>query len=264
MLELYYFPTSTCALKARLTLAEKGVAWTPRVLDRDAGDLNSPHYRALNPQGVVPTLVHDDRPLVESSVIMQYVDFAFEGPSLMPAAAFSRAGALLWMKRADEMLLPAIGTLTYALTVRTKLLRLPPARREAYYAAIPDPVRRARRRSVVEHGLDAPEVGPAAKELAGLAKDLDAALSHRKWLCGDTWSLADAAIGPFVLRLHEFGGLWLRDRKAVTRWWRDVRDRGSWLATAGRDAPDAERAAQMQAAGAASWPQLRTLSEVKP
>ena len=120
MLELYYFPTATCGLKARLAAEEKGVDYISRVLDRDAGALNTPAYRALNPQGVVPTLVHDGRVFVESSIIMHYLDDAFSGPGLMPDSPGDRAGARLWMKRADESYLPALGALTYALFVRHK------------------------------------------------------------------------------------------------------------------------------------------------
>ena len=97
MLELYYFPTATCGLKARLAAEEKGVDYVSRVLDRDAGDLNTPTYRALNPQGVVPTLAHDGRVFVESSVIMRYLDDAFSGPDLMPDSSGDRASANLWM-----------------------------------------------------------------------------------------------------------------------------------------------------------------------
>lgn len=62
----------------------RGIDYISRVLDRDAGALNTPAYRALNPQGVVPTLVHDGRAFVESIVIMRYLDDAFSSPDLMP------------------------------------------------------------------------------------------------------------------------------------------------------------------------------------
>ena len=78
MIELYYFPTATCGYKARLTLAEKGVKFVHRVLDRDAGELVTPQYLKLNPNAVVPTLVHDGHVLIESSIIMVYVDQAFD------------------------------------------------------------------------------------------------------------------------------------------------------------------------------------------
>ena len=82
MLELYYFPTATCGYKARLTLAEKGVEYVHRVLNRDSGDLSTPEYLRLNPNAVVQTLVYNGQMLIESSIIMVYIDEAFEGQIL--------------------------------------------------------------------------------------------------------------------------------------------------------------------------------------
>ena len=258
MLELYYFPTATCGLKARLAAEEKGVDYVSRVLDRDAGALNAPSYRALNPQGVVPTLVHDGRVFVESSIIMRYLDDAFSGPDLMPDSPGDCAVANLWMKRADEGYLPALGALTYAIFVRHKVLEKSPEELQAYYDAIPAPERRSRRISVVGRGLDAPEVVPAAKQLAGMVASIDAAVRQSDWLAGPRWSLADAAIVPFVERLHQLGGLWLADRPAVDKWWARVTARPSYRSTAEAQR-DRRREAAMRERGRAA---LTRLSEI--
>lgn len=70
MLELYYFPTATCGHKARLTIAEKGIGYVHRLLNRDAGDLSTRGYLRLNPNAVVLTLVYDGQVLIELSIIM--------------------------------------------------------------------------------------------------------------------------------------------------------------------------------------------------
>jgi len=41
-------------------------------------------YLAINPNGVVPTLVHDGAPIRESVIINEYIDAAFPGPALIP------------------------------------------------------------------------------------------------------------------------------------------------------------------------------------
>src|SRR5262249_29990822 len=61
MLYLYHGTTSVCAVKARLTLAEKNLPWEGEVLDLQRGDQHRPEYEKLNPNHVVPTLVHDGR-----------------------------------------------------------------------------------------------------------------------------------------------------------------------------------------------------------
>ena len=78
MLTLYHGRTSVCSLKVRLALAEKGVDFESRLLTL-RGDQYDPAYMKLNPNGVVPTLVHDDKVVIESTVIMHYVDECFPG-----------------------------------------------------------------------------------------------------------------------------------------------------------------------------------------
>lgn len=80
------------------------------------------------------------------------------------------------MKRADESFLPAPGALTHAIFVRHNKLEQSPDELQACYDAIPDPERRSRRISVVERGLDVPEFAPAAKQPAGMAASVDAAV----------------------------------------------------------------------------------------
>ena len=78
MLNLYHGRTSVCSIKARLALDEKGVKFE-NILMTLRGDQFDPGYMKLNPNAVVPTLVHDGRVVIESTVIMHYVDEAFAG-----------------------------------------------------------------------------------------------------------------------------------------------------------------------------------------
>jgi glutathione S-transferase len=65
---------SVCAAKVRTALAEKNLKWDGVHLDLRGGDAQQPEYLKLNPNAVVPTLVHDGRPLIESTVICEYID----------------------------------------------------------------------------------------------------------------------------------------------------------------------------------------------
>ena len=82
MLELYHNDMSTCSQKARLALAEKGLDWASHHMRLRAGDQHKPEYLALNPNGVVPTLVHDGAVIIESTVINEYLDDEFAAPAL--------------------------------------------------------------------------------------------------------------------------------------------------------------------------------------
>ena len=96
MLTLYHHPSSTCSAKVRLVLAEKGIAWTGKVVDILRGEQFAPEYLALNAAGVVPTLVHDGRVVRESLVICEYLEEAFPGASLVPTNYVERARMRVW------------------------------------------------------------------------------------------------------------------------------------------------------------------------
>ncbi|HSV08962.1 MAG TPA: glutathione S-transferase N-terminal domain-containing protein, partial [Candidatus Binatus sp.] len=95
-LTLYDFQGSPCARRVRIVLLEKGLAWTTRIVDLTRMEQKRPEYLALNPNGLVPTLVHGDRVLFESNVITEYLDDVFPTPRLYPEDPWERAQAKMW------------------------------------------------------------------------------------------------------------------------------------------------------------------------
>ena len=61
---------SACALRAQ----RQNISFSEVKLDLLAGDQVKPDYLALNPNGVVPTLDHDGAIVIDSSVIIEYLD----------------------------------------------------------------------------------------------------------------------------------------------------------------------------------------------
>ena len=110
MLELYHAHISTCSQKVRLCLAEKGLAWTSHPIEFATGEHLTPAYLALNPNGVVPTLVHDGRPVIDSSVICEYLEEIApdDGTALMPRDAYGRARVRAWLRYIEEVPTAAI------------------------------------------------------------------------------------------------------------------------------------------------------------
>lgn len=60
-LTLYDTQGSPCARRVRIALLEKRLSWTTRIIDLTKMEQKNPEYLKLNPNGVVPTLVHGER-----------------------------------------------------------------------------------------------------------------------------------------------------------------------------------------------------------
>ena len=63
-----------------MCLFEKGVTFESRLLDLQRFEQHAPEYLAINPNGVVPSLVVDDRPVIKSSIIIEFIDDTFPDP----------------------------------------------------------------------------------------------------------------------------------------------------------------------------------------
>ena len=102
MIELYHFWSSVCSVRCRMALEEKGVKWTSRYIDLFKFDQLKPDYLAINPDGMVPTLVHDSAPVRELTIINEYIDAAFEGPALVPAQPLKQARMREFIRKCED------------------------------------------------------------------------------------------------------------------------------------------------------------------
>ena len=228
MLTLYHGRTSVCAIKARIMLAEKGLEWQGRLLTL-RGDQFDPAYLELNPNAVVPTLVHDDKVIIESSVILYYLDDAFPEPSLMPKAPVERSRVYLTNKLIDEYVHDSCTTLTFATANRANTLKMSREAFEAELAKTPNTKRREIKRQVAEHGLDAPYVIDAVKHHLKLLDRIETAMESGRYIAGDSYSIADIAATPYIWRLEQLrlSSMW-NNRPGVAGWYERIRARPSF------------------------------------
>jgi len=200
MLELYHNVNSVCAQKVRVALAEKGLDYKEHLIDLRGGQFD-PAYMKLNPNAVVPTLVHDGRPVIESSVILYYLEEAFPKPALMPQDLHQRAAVRQFNKLIDEYVHNSCTILTFATAFRPWFAGLTGEEIEQRLAKSPSKQRTEYKRDVALKGLDSPYVRQALDYHLKLLKMMDEALARGAWLAGAQFSLADAAVIPYILRL---------------------------------------------------------------
>jgi maleylacetoacetate isomerase len=93
-MKLFTYWRSQAAFRVRIALRLKGLAMEKVTLDLLAGDQFAASYRALNPEGVVPTLIEGEGPpLVQSLAILEYLDEKYPQPPLLPGELRARAHA---------------------------------------------------------------------------------------------------------------------------------------------------------------------------
>jgi maleylacetoacetate isomerase len=91
---LYTYWRSQAAFRVRIALRLKGIAMEKVTLDLLKGEQFAASYQALNPEGVVPTLIDGTgEPLVQSLAILEYLDEKHPEPPLLPADLRARAHA---------------------------------------------------------------------------------------------------------------------------------------------------------------------------
>ena len=185
------------------------------------------------PRGVVPTLVHDGRTIIESTVICEYLDETFPDRPLMPVDPGERAQVRLWTKLVDEEIHEAGSVLSFCAMFRDRMLAADEADREKRFRNVGDPTREAVYRSSVDQGVASPFAFRAIAAYERLVRDLENRLATTgDWLAGGRYSLAEAAVTPYFARAEYIGllGIWTAGRPETTGWWRRIESRANFAA----------------------------------
>jgi glutathione S-transferase len=98
-LKLYFAP-GACSFVPHVLLELSGAEFEPCLVKLHKGEQNSPEYKALNPNGQVPVLVHDGQPITQILAITLHLDQMFPQMGFLPTELMARAKALstlAWM-----------------------------------------------------------------------------------------------------------------------------------------------------------------------
>lgn len=197
MLTLYDYLPSRNAWKVRALLQHLQRPYATVPVSLFEGEGRAPDYLAISPTGTVPAIRLDDgRVLSESAAILMYLA---DGTPWLPDDAFGRAKVWQWLSFEQERIESQIGALRHW-TLTGKLPRRPPFLVEMKRAA-------GRRALAI----------------------LDAELSRRPFIAGESYTIADIALFAYTSRADE-AGLPLADVPAVQAWIRRVQAQPGFLA----------------------------------
>jgi glutathione S-transferase len=108
---LHYAPDNA-SLCVRLALEARGLAYETRLVDRSLRAQDSPAYRRLNPNGLIPTLETPDGPVFETAAILLWLD-EVHGALLPQKGTPERAKALSWLFWLSNSLHPTLRMIFY-------------------------------------------------------------------------------------------------------------------------------------------------------
>jgi glutathione S-transferase len=231
-LVLFNAPQSTCSQRARFVLQAKGLAFEERKLDLFAGDQLKPEYLAINPNGVVPSLMHDGKVVIDSSVIMEYLDEVFPQPErLVPDDPVERAKMRALMRFIDEVPAAAIRVPSYNLA----FLPTFQAMSEEEFRALADskPLRKEFLLTMGRTGFSEKEMTSSMERLAKSVRRMDDAIraSGGPFMLGRL-TLADIAIMPVIVRLDDINLASMWDaHPAVATWLAAIRAHPAYART---------------------------------
>jgi glutathione S-transferase len=190
-LALYHFGPIANSLTPLLGLLEKGLVFDSRLLDSRKWEHHDPAFRAINPEGMVPVLVHDGRVVRESTVINEYLEDVSPDPPLRPADSWLRAEMRVLTKYVDEYFCPAL-TIIGAHGATPFASRIDKSEMAARLAMMPNEEVRRKWATVSETGYSDEELADARRRLGNCTARLEGLLAEGgPWLLGDHYSLAD-------------------------------------------------------------------------
>ena len=229
---LYNFPQSTCSQKVRLAMWEKGIAYEDRIVNHKEREHLGAAYLELNPNGVVPTITDGDDVIVDSSVILEFLEERYPDTPMSPSDPVGRAHMRKWMRYLEEVPTPAIRVPSFNKHLAKRYKNMD----DAAYQDMADshPVRKHFYKRMNKTGFRAEETAEALDRLDIAAQRFSDGLdAHGKdWIMGDMLTIADAAYMPTVDRMIDLGlGDMIDSRPALKAWYDRYAARESFAKT---------------------------------
>ena len=227
-LHLYFAAQSACASRVRLLLAEKGLAWTGHHIDLLKKENIDSAYFAINPRGLVPTLVDDGQVVIESGDIMLYLEQKFPEPGFTPEAPADRAAMEEWVRRAARQHVAAVKTFAY-IRSNAKAAEKTPQEVDLYYKLQKDQemIDFHSRHDKDGNPFTGEDEARAVETIEGILAEMKAKIEQTGWLAGPDYSLADMAwatswrtwqLAGYPLEKYPVAGEWIARVEARPAW----------------------------------------------
>lgn len=234
-LHLYHGDISNCSMRVRMTLEEKGLEWTSHHLSLKKKENISDDYFGINPNGLVPTLVHDGVVHIESNEIIDYLDETFTDPPLRSPE--TEAEMLEWLRLAGSIHVPAVKPYVYATRIAKKIQKTEEEQQKYDALQQNQELKTFHKKHAGGSMFSDEDIAKAKAILHDCFTKLDEALEGKAWVLGDQFTLADISWIP----LHHVligCGYPFEEFPNITRWAASFRDRPSFQEAVLKWCPD--------------------------
>ena len=211
-MKLYHNPISPNCRRATITARHLGIALDEIPVDVAKGETKTPEYLAMNPNGMVPTLVDGPETLWESRAIMQYLAAKKPGVGLLGKNETERADVTKWLTWDAAHLSRYVGAVLYEVAIKPMF------------------------------GMGEPDMAAAAtarEQVKRFYAVLDKSLAGKKYLVGDLLTIADLSLAC-AFTYADMTGVPLEGFPNIKSWLARIQALESWKATA----PQLPRAAE--------------------
>jgi glutathione S-transferase len=163
----------------------------------------------------------------ESLVINEYLDDAYPEPALRPDSPLERARMREWTVYIAEEPTWAVKVPSFQKNIRPEVAgKYTEAQIEAIAARMPNRETAARWVKAVKEGFSETEIAASMARLARTLDRIEQALADGPWLAGESYSLADVDMAPFVHRIAALGAQTMIDeRPRAADWYRRMQAR---------------------------------------
>ena len=228
MMILHHGWRSSASRRVRLCLEEKGLAYESHVVDMANLEHHSPEYLKINPNGVIPTLILDGKPLHESGTICEYLDETFPDAPLRPDSPYERALMRNWIRHIDGLIHNLI-IFNWRHHLQKTAEKFTDEQLAEMLKKIPSKERQESWLRVARKPYTEEERDAARGRLMTLLLDrMEEALKPSGWMVGKAYSIADIAAVPFVKRIDEEiapDEVTAQKHPRVTDWWTKIQAR---------------------------------------
>jgi len=193
MIDVYTWEVNSNSGKPLLFLKEKGADFEFHYVDVLQFEQHRPEYLKLNPQGTVPTVVHDGKIMTESTQALEYLDRVLPGPSFTPADPL-QLYRMRWWATHGASWAASLSVLGWHAFMGPMVRKLGDEKLEELLARIPNKQRRIAWATAARSTFTDEQLQSARDGVAAGVQMMDRHLRESAYFAGDTYTIADIVI----------------------------------------------------------------------